>query len=172
MVQDCGHVDVTDLMREWVELGDREKNPYMRFVAYWVAFNMLYEGYKTNGRREYAAIWECYKAHKYSFDQYVPFNNNEVEIFMSDVATGLYKRDEDDPEEECLKIKRNNRRALLYAVYRVRCNFFHGNKRLGDETDRAFVASGATIIRNYLGTLDFIPEASNECLLPDSVLGC
>ena len=55
-------------------------------------------------------------------------------------------------------IERKKTRSLLYAVYRVRCNFFHGNKRLGDPTDRLFIASASIIIRNYLGTLNFLPN--------------
>ena len=37
------YVHVEDLMMEWVGFGDREENPFIRFMAYWVAFNMLYE---------------------------------------------------------------------------------------------------------------------------------
>ena len=172
MVKDCSHVDVTDLMREWVELGDKEReNPYTRFMAYWVAFNMLYERYK-DGCSEFAAIWKCFNFNKANFEQYNPFLKGEADIYTSDAAAHLYKSGDDDPEKERARIKRQNRRSLLYAVYRVRCNFFHGNKRLGDEVDRAFVAYGATIIRNYLGTFGFIPEASSESLLPDSVSDC
>lgn len=44
----------------------------------------------------------------------------------------------------------------MFAVYRVWCNFFHGNKRFGDETDRKFVASGAANVRGHFCTFGFI----------------
>lgn len=150
-------VDTAGLMREWVEYGDASDNPYMRFMAYWVAFNMLYESYKNDTDGEVKAIRNCFDANKMQFSQYDPFRGEETEIFQSEAARALYGSDEKF-EIGRKAIMRRRPQQLLYAVYRVRCNFFHGNKKLGDPTDRKFVTSGATIIRGYLSTLGLFPS--------------
>lgn len=158
---DC-HVDPIDIMREWVSFGDAQGNPYMRFMAYWVVFNMLYEEYKEDGKSEFNAIWTCFKQYSYEishppFRRYKPFNSTESQIFVSDKAKKLYRGEDDDPDGALADLRAKKPRALLHAVYRVRCNFFHGNKQLGDPEDREFVTSGAMIIRKYLGTLGYFP---------------
>lgn len=155
MTNDFVHVE--DLMKEWVEFGDHEENPFMRFMAYWVAFNMLYEPYRKGGEvKDFPAIMDCYASNASAFGGYDPFDRGGADIFMSDEAKQLYREDP-DPEAKIRRIRRKNRRELMFAVYCVRCNFFHGNKRFGDETDREFVRSAAAIVRGYLGTLTFIP---------------
>lgn len=99
---------------------------------------------------------DCYAHNASAFGGYDPFDSGSVEIFMGDEAEQLYRED-NDPEAKVRRIGSGNRRELMFAVYRVRCNFFHGNKRFGDETDREFVTSAAAIVRGYLGTLAFIP---------------
>lgn len=67
----------TDMMREWIVFGDKEDNPFMRFMAYWLVFNMVYEPFKVakdehghvkrdeRGKRiwfsDFDAIWTCMK---------------------------------------------------------------------------------------------------------------
>ena len=164
-------IDTTKLMKEWITLGDaHEDDPFIAFMAYWVAFNMLYQldmerYYEVHKREctERAGVQLCFKANRRTFNRYDPYRCGEADIFMDDAAKRLYKR-EGEADEELAKVRNKERDALLYAVYRVRCNFFHGNKKLGDGTDRKFVTAGAIIIRKYLETLGYFSDM-NPALL-------
>lgn len=155
-----GYVDATDIMREWVMLGDGEDNPYMRFMAYWVAFNMLYAPYQR-GRRDVSdreAILQYFAENEACLSEYDPFSNGDADLFSSLKLFELYNWPERRINRERDDIEGGDVEALMKAVYKVRCNFFHGNKRLGNPTDREFVDCSAKIIRGYLGTLGFIPN--------------
>ena len=166
-----GSLHYTDIMQDWVRLGDEAENPYVKFMAYWVVFNMLYEPFKAvlddhgkqrrdeNGKRiwrsEFDAILKCCESFKNQFMLYDPFENGVADIFASKKLLLVYRWPKEKVEKERLDLEGRNVTALLKAVDRVRCNFFHGNKTLGGKDDCQFVASGAAIVRGYLGTLGF-----------------
>lgn len=161
MADGSKYVHDTDIMQEWVELGDRERanSPYVSFMAYWVAFNMEYAPYKRNEiGAEWKAIERYCEQNEERLRRYDPFANGDADAFCGVGLFKLYDWKEEDIKSERDAIEDGDIVALMRAVYKVRNNFFHGNKRLGDPTDRKFVTSGAAIVRGYLGTLGFFPE--------------
>ena len=169
MTRDYEFMHDIDMMREWIDFGDKEDNPFMRFMAYWLVFNMVYEPFKEardedghikrdeKGRRiqlkDFEAIWTCMKKNDGCFKHYDPFACGDADALKD---TQLYARGRNRAREARLSDDdRKDVYALMWAVYKFRCRFFHGNKTLGDPNDRNLASSSANIVRGYLSTLGF-----------------
>ena len=155
--------DDYSIMKEWVEFGDSCDNPYMKFMAYWIVFNMLYESLKNRDNlKEREAVKRFCEKNEFRFEQYDPIANGDAAIFYSANAYYLFDGDRSSVDRKRNKIESGNFIMLMDAVYRVRCNFFHGNKRLGDPIDQKFVTSASTIVRGFLGTFDYLPSTPSD----------
>jgi hypothetical protein len=144
----------TDHSRHWLNqslspaLGD---DPFMRFITAWIAFNALYaEMSQTvdgdlNQVREFANDPELVSAHQHLLKHPdLPDYSEAVDVLG---ASGV------------LNLKTGRRRTIaarkslldvLGCIYQVRCNCFHGGKRMDDDRDRRLVRASFVIIVNLL----------------------
>lgn len=173
MTRDYDHIYNREIMLDWIKLGDDEDNPFMRFMAYWLVFNMIYEPYRIetdqNGntvfdehgkrkwRKEFDAIWACFKDNGERFGLYDPLANGDADEFKE---TKLLRSGDKRADKKHVDTADAEIYALIWTVYKVRCNFFHGEKKLHDAEDRRLVTSAAAIVRGYLSTVGFPLKAN------------
>lgn len=91
-----------------------------------------------------------------NLELYDPFASGDADFFSSVELFKLYDWEVRQVYNARKAIKNGDAVKLMKAVYTVRCNLVHGNKRIGDPTDIAFAETGAIIVRGHLETYGFI----------------
>ena len=164
---------------EWYGYGLDENNEFViKFMMHWIAFNWLYNGCGKGPERD-RIIGFCLETENYErLSRYNPFDTTEFEVFsekavrrverMQDTQSADSKDQEQDakPARRARRGRPNNDDLvyrnlleatgkirvtnLLLAIYRVRCNLFHGSKSLQDERDLQLVYSSAVIMEGYM----------------------
>ncbi len=141
---------------EWYEYGRNSKDPTVRFVMYWIAFNWLYSEIEGDGDKW--KIPEYCKKHHDRLSKYNAFGTQAYEDLVREPvmrmerttvrATNSYlnRRLREGTSEDPIA-------DLLLTIYQVRCNLFHGSKKRRNMRDGILVGASATIMEGYLGKL-------------------
>lgn len=154
---------------EWVDLSEgidvRTRDPFARFAMLWVAFNVYYAfrcGERTQRSehgdwQELSALAdrpEAQRAHLLLLDK-------RDGLYLAAVGTLVdAERTTHNVLRSGLHRDRNDLRALLKAVYRIRCNLFHGLKSPSDLLDRRVVEAAAAVVSLLIAEL--VPRLSRQ----------
>ena len=164
---------------EWYEYASKEnENYFVRFMMYWVAFNWLYEEYRKYSEdtkdSEYTKDFEDTKGckdEKLIIQKFLDDNDqrNLIALESLNIFTNpQYQQAIDVLTEEPIvdartfKPKRyykdqvvNNESILdlIYIIYHIRCNLFHGAKSPSAPRNGALVEAAATILDVFLKKL-------------------
>ncbi|MBQ8754672.1 MAG: hypothetical protein IJZ19_06545 [Lentisphaeria bacterium] len=136
------------MAKEWYGLAKSDTipdGPIFAFFATWVAFNCLYG--ESTSDKEYVQIKSFCNSHKEDLRRWNVFDKNyfksltEREIHRvqrREIYTKINFETANDKNKDPLERKI----ALLQIIYCVRCNLFHGEKVLADESTPKFCQAG------------------------------
>ena len=127
----------------WLKRAITAEDCYDRFISAYVALNFLYNERDESSERVRMVNYLVEAASRSGVD---PFACNVDEYLAAPV---INMRSHMRGTNSC-KVERNNNRELFNAIYQVRCNFFHGNKCLGNPRDQRLVQQGADVIIRIL----------------------
>ena len=134
---------------EWYQYGlEKEDDFFIRFMMHWVAFNWLYNGEYDD--LECDRIRSFYYHNKTKFERFDAFSNPAIEIFKEGP---VYGRDSGSSEKNYEGVMKKQILPLIRTLYTVRCNLFHGSKRLVIQRDQELVRASAVILEGYLKEL-------------------
>jgi hypothetical protein len=155
-----------DLAYSWLKLSISGafdyKDPFLRFIAAWLAFNSLYAEtfYTIDGDRRQVMAFSEDERGRIAHGRLLADNPEYksaigilAEQGVRDVRSG--RRREIVSAEELADI--------LSCVYQVRCNLIHGGKHLHDERDRNLAHAGYIVVANLVSvyfTGIAVPEAT------------
>lgn len=132
----------------WWKKSQKEDDVFDRFICLWIAFNALY-GIKSGSNQDQikSLIEELYDdAYDIILENidffYTPIKNLNPSIRRLD--TSNYIRE--------LKASSNNRDKLvqlMYCIYQVRCNLFHGGKTPDSDRDYKVVRNACKILQQF-----------------------
>ena len=151
---------------------------FFRFVAAWIAFNATYaarardddlEGYLFGRYRDSRELWEKHK-----------MLMNKRECYTSAVLTVTEKRVRDSRKdwvagERAGEVQerrvdgeyntmhnQSDFKALMNAVYQIRCNLFHGGKLPYNPRDKKLVAAALEIVMGLLDPTVAVSQRSER----------
>lgn len=142
-----------DYAREWYNYGRATKDPIVKFMMHWIAFNWLYRECRQDDEKTNIELY-C-DEHYDRLSRYNPFVTTDIDAFDE----GAIVDERTSEKQEGLyngifsRNARTRMRCLLLSIYQVRCNLFHGSKRLYLDRDKRLVESSANIMEKYLGTV-------------------
>lgn len=158
-----------DLAATWLALsvnGDFDrKDPFLRFIAAWLAFNSLYaERFRTidGDRRQVMAFAEDERG-RAAHARLVKVNREYADAITALAGQGVRdirsgKRREIDSPQALAEV--------LACVYQVRCNLIHGGKHRENARDRDLAHAGyvvtANLVSMYFTGCAVPPEASTS----------
>ena len=143
-----------DYALEWYRYGLQNDEDYIfRFMMHWIAFNWLYSECDRNS--EIANINAYCEMNYEKLKRYNPFNTEAFKEFRKGPIRGRSggRSPEDLFDDICNKHGERRVKSMLLTVYRVRCNLFHGTKRIDIERDQELIKSSAIIMEGYLRAL-------------------
>ncbi len=154
---------------EWYKLGMQKEqeaacDTFTPFIMYWIAFNCLYNICRNKYEHERIGAY-CGKRVKI-LKRYNAFKQKEIAIFMNGAVYDMWGDDQGKCKMRYQKLVENDEKdkiiALFKTMYQVRCNLFHGSKRIDDNRDKELVKSATVILKGYLEVL--LDVKNNSCI--------
>ena len=157
-----------DYARQWYSYGlDTKNDKIIKFIMHWIAFNWLYG--EASGGSERDNIANYCAQHKVELADYDAFNAPEIAVFLEKPVHDARSEHKYRPKQEGKrrdirdeifdvlvdeKAENSDRiAALLLTCYQVRCNLFHGQKRLCNARDVSLVENSSVILEGYLNAV-------------------
>lgn len=149
---------------KWVELAQRERDPFDRFVYCYFALNAIYNPFYERNERQ--AIKSLYRE---TFNTHPDFKIRMKQIeLMSEFKYFIERRpirncrynpqvnpnDRFDTSQEVRDLSDGSlfksNVAMLMIIYQIRCNLFHGNKRYDSEVNHEIMENASKILLAYM----------------------
>lgn len=138
---------------EWYEYASKEnENYFVKFMMYWVAFNWLYEGYRKDRQDEKLTIQNFLDDEKRNLNALESLKFFKIPQYQKAIAILTEEPIIDARTCESKSHYKNkvvNNESILdliYIIYQIRCNLFHGSKSPSAPRNRALVEAAATIL--------------------------
>ena len=147
-----------ELIRSWLKVAHKENHSlanrldaYFRFMALWIAFNafLTKEYTSKRGDREKVSAFAANNVnasfHKDRLKE-GNFYSEAVEYFKKHGVKNM----QPNAGPKCEVSSRECFREVMDCVYQVRCNLFHGDKRIDNENDFKHVEAAYTIVHSHM----------------------
>jgi len=147
---------IKNLVKTWYEKAKWEQDSFSKFVFLWICFN-AWLGYKSDKFLDSEMIKWLLKQTSLVSDLVSSYENaKKTEPFrenlktLADMSPIYDSRGRRSP----IKIKdENDFENVVKAIYRVRCNLFHGGKEANDSRDKKLVEVSKRILEKWIGNL-------------------
>lgn len=149
-------VEVKDLIKDWQRnKAKNEQDPFYRFMCHWICFNawLDHQSNKNSDRQmldwlkqqsaSTSDIIASYEAMKLTT---VGLQNLNILVSMGPILDSKGRRD-------IVMSDVNDRDNIIEAIYRIRCNLFHGNKRSSNVRDTKLVSCVNHIMTKWIDDL-------------------
>lgn len=147
---------IKDLVSKWYhDRGKNETDPFYRFLCLWICFN----------------AWLDFRANKATDRQMIEWLKQQDEM-TSEIILAYEKMAKTTTGEQSLKnfataspiqdpkggrpditIDLSDRGSVIEALYRIRCNLFHGGKRSSNVRDEKLVSYADSVLSKWLSEL-------------------
>ena len=159
---------------KWYRYSQNADDSTTRFFLLWIAFNWLYNGedYFYNGEGELiesdrGRIRELVGKEHSKLKDFNPFRLEEFKILAESPI--IDELSDTEQEKDYADINSKNRikriKGLFMTLYQIRCNLFHGSKRLDVERDEKLIRSAAVILDGYLQTILDLENGSSNTVV-------
>lgn len=148
--------EVQELIKDWHwNRAKNEEDPFYRFMCHWICFNawLDYKSEKYTDRemlnwlkrqtQDTSDIIASYEAMKLTT---VGIQNLESLVAMSPIIDSKGRTDIEISDV-------NDRDNIIEAIYRIRCNLFHGNKRSSSTRDVKLIRCVNFIMTKWMDNL-------------------
>lgn len=150
---------VKNLIRTWRERSHNEGDQFASFVFIWFCFNAWLE-FLSSGRTDREMLEEL-KAKSINMNSFVEaYDVASSDEFFKRSLRDLISKSTEEPirdvhgQRQPVSINDENDFAnIVEAIYRIRCNLFHGGKDANDNRDQVLVQDAAMILRQWVGKL-------------------
>ena len=151
---------IKNLIRTWRGKSHNEGDQFASFVFIWFCFNAWIEhlSQKTSVRgmidelkkksANMRSIIEAYD-NAHASDDF--FNNSLGHLIGQSQEESI--KDARGQKQPITIRDENDFANIVEAIYRVRCNLFHGGKDANDTRDQVLVKNAAMILRQWIGKL-------------------
>ena len=131
----------------WYARGKQESDIVFKFVSYFIAFNFLYNERNDNPESERVMQYAENKIKQlYITEDIFHLLSSESEFFKDGYHS--CRRDSIIPK---LNSRQSNISDLFYAIYKIRCNLFHGSKTMESKRDKGLVADATKVLDDFIG---------------------
>lgn len=147
---------VKELVRSWYKSkAKNEKDDYFKLLCLWICFNAWLSFISSEDSD--SKMLNKFLKNKLNAELKTAYEN------MSKTTTGLQALkdlvtmspilDSRGIKPAVVIIDENDQENIVWGIYRVRCNLFHGGKTLNDSRDRKLVACVNRILDKWMSEL-------------------
>lgn len=151
---------IKNLIRAWREKSHQEGDQFASFVFTWFCFNAWIE-HLSNKDTDAEMIKEVAERRQNMISLIEAYDSaiSDDDLLKRDVKALVFKSQEEPIKDTrgrkpSISIKdEDNFENIVWAIYRIRCNLFHGGKDANDLRDQMLVKLVAGILRQWMGHL-------------------
>lgn len=156
---------IKNLIKAWRQKSHNEGDQFASFVFIWFCFNAWMEHISDENTdkkmiNELAGRKHNMQSLFEAYDAAVSANDE----FLKSGVMALMHMSKEKPIEDMRKNPRrreppitikseNDFENIVQAIYRIRCNLFHGGKDADDIRDQVLVKNAAMVLRQWIGCL-------------------
>ncbi len=148
---------IKDLIKGWYEnKAKRESDPFFKFLCLWICFN-AWISYKSNKTTDRDMInWLKNETEK-SSDIILEYEHaKKTDSFRKNLGSiVLFSPIKDSiGSRDSISVSGvDDMTNVIEAIYRIRCNLFHGGKSQNDSRDIKLVKCASIILEKWVGNL-------------------
>lgn len=148
---------IKNLIKEWYEYKTKLKSdPFFKFLCLWICFNAWLDYCsKKNSDREMIK-WLIAQTPENS-DLIAEYEHaKKLESFLNFLKSlkGMSPINNSRDSRPSVKIKNvDDRENIIRAIYKIRCNLFHGGKKSNDSRDQKLVICAGEILERWISNL-------------------
>lgn len=147
-----------DLIKAWRTKARRESDQFSRFVFLWFCFNawLAFESDKEKDREMLDWLEEADESRSQLRLSYNHALSSGTDIFRSRLESLVQSAPIPDSRGRRQDIHVedvNDFSGIVEAIYRVRCNLFHGGKEANNPHDQKLVKACGDILEKWVGNL-------------------
>ncbi len=147
---------IKNLVKTWYEKAKFEQDPFPKFIFLWICFNAWLD-YKSDKFLDSEMIRWLIEQTPSTSDLVLSYENaKKTEPFMENLKTlaNMSPIYDSRGRRNPIKIKdESDFENMVKAIYRVRCNLFHGGKEANDSRDKKLVEVSKRILEKWIGNL-------------------
>ena len=151
---------IKNLIRAWRGKSHNEGDQFASFVFIWFCFNAWME-HLSNKDTDAEMIKEVAERQQSMVSLIESYNKaiSDDDLLKRDIRA-LFRKSQEEPIKDVrgkkspISIKgENDFENIVWAIYRIRCNLFHGGKDANDLRDQVLVKLAAGILKQWVGRL-------------------
>ena len=151
---------IKNLIRTWLEKSHQEGDQFASFVFIWFCFNAWIEHLSAKDTdaemiKEVAERQQSMISLTEAYDSAISDDN-----LLRGSVRALIGKSQEEPITDVrgrkppISIKdENDFENIIWAIYRIRCNLFHGGKDANELRDQVLVKLAANILRQWMDRL-------------------
>lgn len=158
---------IKNLIRTWRGKSHSEGDQFASFVFIWICFNAWME-YLSTKETDAGMVKEVVERQQNMISIIEAYDSaiSDDDLLKRHIK-GLIGKSQEEPIRDCrgkrsaISIRdENDFGNIVRAIYRIRCNLFHGCKDANELRDQVLVGLAAGILRQWMGRL--IAKWGNE----------
>lgn len=147
---------VKNLIETWYQKSCFEQDVFSKFIFLWICFNVVLD-YQSKKNSDREMIDWLVGQTKDSSDLIAEFEQaKKTEPFLKSLKALVAMAPIDDSKlvRPSVKIRDvDDRGNIIRALYRIRCNLFHGGKEANNARDQKLVTLAQRILEKWIGNL-------------------
>jgi len=147
---------IKNLIKGWYEKGFRENDPFLKFLSFWICFNVWLD-YRSGEDVDAQMINWLVDQSASTSDLVEKYENLKNKGTFRDALKALANKspiEDSRGNRKTIKIRdENDFENIVRAIYMIRCNLFHGSKGAHESRDLKLVIISNVILSHWVGSL-------------------
>lgn len=149
--------EIKQLIKDWHNnKAKNEQDPYFRFMCHWICFNawLDHESGQATDRKMINWLKQQSPASSDLIKSYEQMKQTTVGLRELKNLTNYLPITDPRGSRPVITISDvNDRDNIIEAIYKIRCNLFHGSKSPGNSKDKKLVSCVNLIMTKWIGDL-------------------
>lgn len=149
---------IKNLIRVWYEKSTHEQDPFSKFVFLWFCFN-AWIAHRSSEDTDAGIMRELANRNVLMVDVTTAYDTlleATPTVFRTHIQSFVRLSPIRDPrgiKPPTVIANEDDFANIMWGIYKVRCNLFHGGKNAGDPRDQQLVVVAGRIIEKLVGNL-------------------
>lgn len=143
---------------EWIKKSEKEKDGFNKFFAIWVAFNNFYN-ICSDKKSEKKRIEESLRfLEKEDKEKIIEKLSDDINNWLDTIAVLRFRYGNENLNEKCKEYLKNGKyecalKYLMFCLYAIRCNLFHGEKRVQSDRQNTILIQAYKFLKTIFSVL-------------------
>ena len=149
---------IKSLIKIWYEKSTHENDPFSKFIFLWFCINAWMSHCSNETRdaelvREFADREPSMSDFTSAYDTLMQATPAVFRVHLQTLVNLSPIRDARGFKADTVILNENDYQNIIWGIYKIRCNLFHGGKHADDSRDQKLVIVAGKILEKIIGRL-------------------